>query len=84
MRKTCLCKTGQLISTLWRRDTKGHFFYRTFPNGCFWILCLFSFRTEEGRRVFEEEENEFLQRDFKENSNNLVQSQEQVMVALRQ
>ena len=60
---------------------KGHFFYRTFPSGCFWILRSSSFRTEEGRRAFEEEEeSEFLQRDIKENSNNLVQNREQVIV----
>ena len=59
---------------------KGHFFYKTFPSGCFWILRPSSFRTEEGRRAFEEEESEFLQRDIKENSNNLVQNREQVIV----
>ena len=59
---------------------KGHFFYETFPSGCFWILRPSSFRTEEGRRAFEEEESEFLQRDIKENSNNLVQNREQVIV----
>ena len=36
------------------------------------------FRIEEGRRAFEEEKNEFLQKSIKENSNNLVQNQEQV------
>ena len=55
--------------------------YRTSPTVCFWILRLFSFRIEECRRAFEEEENEFLQRDIKENSNNLVQNQEQVTVS---
>ena len=63
------------MSTSWRRGTKEHLFYRTSPSGCFWILRLFSFRIEEGRRAFEEEENEFLQRDIKEN---LAQNQEQV------
>ena len=80
-RITFLCKTGQPMSTSWRRGTKEHLFYRTSPSGCFWILRLFSFRIEEGRRAFEEEENEFLQRDIKENSNNLVQNQEQVTVS---
>ena len=46
-----------------------------------WILRLFSFRTEEGRRAFGKEGNEFLQRDIDENSNNLVQNQEQVTVS---
>ena len=78
VRITFLCKTGQPMSTSWRRGTKEHLFYRTSPSGCFWILRLFSFRIEEGRGAFEEEENEFLQRDIKENSNNLVQNQEQV------
>ena len=81
VRITFLCKTGQPMSTSWRRGTKEHLFYRTSPSGCFWILRLFSFRIEEGRRAFEEEENEFLQRDIKENSNNLVQNQEQVTVS---
>ena len=44
-------------------------------------MRLFSFRIEEGRRAFEEEENEFLQRDIKENSNNLEKNQEQVTVS---
>ena len=69
------------MSTSSRRDRKEHLFYWTSPSLCFWILRLFSFRTEEGRRAFEEEENEFLQRDIKENSNNLVQKQEQVTVS---
>ena len=69
------------MSTSSRRDRKEHLFYRTSPSLCFWILRLFSFRIEEGRRAFEEEENEFLQRDIKENSNNLVQKQEQVTVS---
>ena len=55
-----LCKTGQPISTSWRRGTKEHLFYRTSSSVCFWI--------EEGWRAFEEEENEFVQRDIKENS----------------
>ena len=78
MRITFLCKTGQPMSTAWRCGTKEHLFYRTSPSVCFWILRLFSFRIEEGRRAFEEEKNEFLQRNIKENSNNLVQNQEQV------
>ena len=42
-----------------------------------WLLLrLFSFRIEEGRRAFEEEVNEFLQRDIKENSNNLEKNQQ--------
>ena len=69
------------MSTSWRRGTKEHLFYRTSPSGCLWILRLFSFRTEEGKRAFEEEENEILQRDIKENSNNLVENQKQVTVS---
>ena len=69
------------MSTSWRRGTKENLFYRTSASGCFWILRLLSFRTEEGRRAFEKEENKFLQRDIKENSNNLVQNQEQVTVS---
>ena len=42
-------------------------------------MLLFSFRTEEGRRAYVEEENEILQRDVEENSN--VQKQEQVAVS---
>ena len=73
------------MSTSWRRGTKERFSTEHLPSGCFWILRLFSFRIEEGRRAFEEEGNEFLQRDIKENSNNLVQNQEQVaLVVLRQ
>ena len=60
---TFLCKTGQLMSTSWTLSTNGHLFYRISPSGCFWILHLFSFGIKEGRRAFEEEENEFLQRD---------------------
>ena len=80
VRITFLCKTGQPMSTSWRRGTKENLFYRTSASGCFWILRLLSFRTEEGRRAFEKE-NKFLQRDIKENSNNLVQNQEQVTVS---
>ena len=43
-------------------------------------MCLFSFRTEESRRAYVEEENEILQRDTEENSNDLAQKQEQVAV----
>ena len=73
------------MSTSWKRGTKENLFYKTSPSGCLWILDLFSFRIEEGRRAFGEEEIEFLQRDIKENSNNLIQNQEQVtLVALSQ
>ena len=81
VRKIFLCETGQPMPTSWRRGTKEHLFYRISPSVCFWILRLFSFRIVESRRTFEEEENEFLQRDIKENSNNLVQNQEQVTVS---
>ena len=61
---------------------KRKLFYRASPSGCcFWIFCLFSFGTEEGRRAFQKEENKILQRDIEENSNNLVQNQEQVAVS---
>ena len=68
------------MSTSWRRGTKERLFYRTPPSGCFWILRLFTFRIEVRRRAFEEE-NEFLQKDIKESSNNLVQNQEEVRVS---
>ena len=76
MKINLLCKIAKPVSTSWRRGTKEHL-----PSGCLWILRLFSFKTEEGRRAFEEEENEFLQRDIKENSNNIVENQEQVTVS---
>ena len=44
-------------------------------------MRLFSFRTEGGIREYVEEKNEILQRDVEENSNNLVQKQEQVGVS---
>ena len=75
-----MCKTGQPLSTSWRRDKKEHLFYRKSHSDYFWILRLFSFRTEEGRRAYVEE-NEILQSDIEENSNNLVQKQEQVVVS---
>ena len=81
VRITFLCKTGQPMSTSWRRGKKEHLFYRTSPSEHFWILRLFSFRTEEGRRPYVEEETEILQRDIDENSNNIVQKQEQVAVS---
>ena len=43
-------------------------------------MHLFSFRTEEGRCAYVEEENEILQKDIEENCNNLQQKQEQVAV----
>ena len=76
-----MCKIGQPISTTWIRGEKEHLFYRTSPSGCFLILRLFSSRNEEGRHAFEEEENEILKRDIEEDSNNLVQNQEQVAVS---
>ena len=44
-------------------------------------LASIFFRTEKGRHAFEEEENEILQRNIEENSNNIVQNQEQVAVS---
>ena len=80
VRITYACKTGQSLSTTCRRGIKEHLFYRPSPRSCFWILRLFSFRTEESRCAFEENEIEILQRNIEENSNNLVQNQEQVAV----
>ena len=37
---------------MWQKENLS---YRTSPSGCFGILCLFSFRIEEGRHGFEEE-----------------------------
>ena len=71
-----MCKTGQPMSTSWRRGKKEHLFYRTSPTDYFWIWRLFFFRTDEGRRAYAEEENEVLQRDIEENSNNPVQKRE--------
>ena len=65
---TFFCKTGQRMSISWRRVKKEHLFYRTSPSDYFWILRLFSFRTEEGIRAYIEN-NEILQRDTEENSN---------------
>ena len=61
--------------------TKKNTFFTENLSDYFWILRLFSFRTEEGRRAYVEEENEILQSDIEENSNNLVQKQEQVVVS---
>ena len=83
VRITFLCKTGQPIPQPGDVAQKNTLFYRTSPSGCFGILWLFYFRIEDGRRAFEEE-NDFLQRDITENSNNLVQNQKQVTVALHQ
>ena len=64
------------MSISWRRGKKEHLFYRTSPSDYFWILRLFSFRNDGGRRAYAEEENEVLQRDIEENSNNPVQKRE--------
>ena len=61
-------------------ELSGCRFESTCSRLTFETLRLFSFRTEESRRAFEEEENEILQRDNEENSNNIVQNQEQVAV----
>ena len=73
-----MCRTGQLLSITWRHGKKEHLFYRTSPIVWFSHQVLFSFRTEKGRYAFEEEESETLQRNIEENSNNIVQNQEQV------
>ena len=65
------------------RSNKVHIRTPFLQNISQWLLldiASFSFRIEERRRAFEKE-NEFLQRDIKENSNNLVQNQEQVTVS---
>ena len=77
MRITFSCKTGQPVFTLWRRYKKGHLFYRTSPIADSRHSVLFSFRIGKGRRAFEEDENGILQRNLEENSNNIVQNQEQ-------
>ena len=56
---------------------KNIFFTELFPLADSRHSALFSFRIEKGRRAFEEEENEILQRNIEENSNNIVQNQEQ-------
>ena len=71
---------SQPMSTSWRRGKKEHLFYKTSPSDYFWILRLFSFRTEGGRRAFVEQENKILKRDIEENSNNFLQKEEQVAV----
>ena len=59
---------------------KNIFFTEDLPLADSRYSALFSFRIEKGRRAFEEEENEILQRNIEENSNNIVQNQEQVAV----
>ena len=68
------------MSRTWRRGKKEHLFYRTSPIGWFCHYCLFSFTTKKGRHAFEEE-NEISQRNIEENSNNIVENQEQVAVS---
>ena len=77
MRITYSCKTGQPVSTSWRCDKKKIFFTEHLPLAGARYSILFSFRIEKGRRAFEDEENEILQRNIEENSNNIVQNQEQ-------
>ena len=77
MRITFSCKTDQLVFTLWRRYKKGHLFHRTSPIADSRHSVLFSFRIGKGRRAFEEDENGILQRNIEENSDNIVQNQEQ-------
>ena len=60
---------------------KNIFFTEHLPLADSRYSVLFSFRIENGRRAFEEEENEILQRNIEENSNNIVQNQEQVAVS---
>ena len=81
LRITFLCKTSQPMS-IYRGDVaqRNTFFTEHLPMAASG-LCLFSFGIDEGRRAFGEEENEFLQRDITENSNNLVENQEQVTVS---
>ena len=44
-------------------------------------ISVYFFRAESSRHVFQEEENEILQRNMEENSNNIVQNQEQLAVS---
>ena len=41
------------------------------------IASYFLLKLKKGRRAFEKEENEILQRNIGENSNNILQNQEQ-------
>ena len=54
---------------------KNIFFTEHLPLADYRHNVLFSFRI--GRRAFEEEKNEILQRNIEENPNNIVQNQEQ-------
>ena len=84
LRKTFLQKTSEQVLVQCPQHggeaKKAQLFYIPSPSGCFWILRLFSFRNEEGRKAFEEEENEISQRFIEENSNNSAQNQKQVAV----
>ena len=75
MRISFSSKTGQPVSTLWKRDK--NFFTEHLPLADSRYSALFSCRTGKGRRTFEEEENKILQRIIEEKSNNIVQNQEQ-------
>ena len=76
LRITFLCKTSQPMS-IYRGEVaqRNTFFTEHLP------VAASAFGIDEGRRAFGKEENEFLQRDITENSNNLVQNQEQVTVS---
>ena len=68
------------MSRTWRLGKKIPFLL----NVSHWLilpLASISFRTEKGRHAFEEGENEILQRNIEENSNNIVQNQEQVALS---
>ena len=56
---------------------KNIFFTEDLPLADSRYSVLFSFRIEKGRGAFEEGENEILQRNIKENFNNIVQNQKQ-------
>ena len=65
VRKTFLYKAGQPMSTSSRRGKKERLFFRKSPSDYFWILRLFSFRTEEGRRAYVEDEMKFYKEALK-------------------
>ena len=61
----------------WRRGKKEHLFTEHLP-----LASIFFQIYEKGRHAFEEEEeNEILKRNIEENSDNIVENQEQVAVS---
>ena len=60
----------------WRRGKKEHLFTEHLP-----LASIFFQIYEKSRHAFEEEENEILKRNIEENSDNIVENQEQVAVS---